>query len=102
MFIRWHTSIHSSLAAVHQLIKQRLRVLQKVTRWRQLSNMTLLHDEDAVRVQNSVDAVSNGEHCAGGKLLADGCLNKSVCLLVHTGSGFINAQHLGKACLCLL
>ena len=93
-FCSSRTSTNTSPAAMHQLIEERLWVPQEVSRGRQLSDSALLHDEDPVRVKNGVDAVSDGEDRAGGKLLTDGCLNQSVRFLVHAGSGFVNAQHL--------
>lgn len=43
-------------------------------------------------VHDSVQPVSNGEHCAVGELLPDGGLDEGVCFKVHGSCGLIQNQ----------
>jgi len=62
-----------------------------------LVDVAVAHYEDAVSVDDRVEAVGDREHGAVGKGLADGLLDESVCLRVDGRGGLVEQEHLGLA-----
>lgn len=56
--------------------------------------LPVFHDQDEVTVEDRVEAVGDGQHCAAFEGVFDGTLHKAVSLGVHGGSGFIKENDL--------
>lgn len=57
-------------------------------------HLPIFHDKDEITVEDCVEAVGNGQHCAAFEGIFDGVLNKGVSLGVHGSSGFIKENDL--------
>ncbi len=62
----------------HQLREEPARVPQQLPRRPELGRLPRAHHQDAIRVHDGVEAVSDGQHRAGGELAADGGLDQGV------------------------
>ena len=56
--------------------------------------LSVVHDQDAVCVHHSVNAVRYGEHGAVTEGLLDGVLDQTVCLCIDGGRGFVQKNDL--------
>ena len=70
--------------------------LKPLERWGQLLHLPVFHDQNAVTVEDCVEAVGNGQHSTVFEGIFDGALNKSVGLRVHGGCGFIKENDLSR------
>jgi hypothetical protein len=75
------------------LVKQPLLIQHERARGIKLDNAALVHDDEPVISDDSVDSVGNGEHSGGLELLLNHVLNQMVSGLIDAGCRFIHDQH---------
>jgi hypothetical protein len=76
-----------SFACVHaKLIEQRVWILKQLIRSIELSYNASIYDTDAVRVNNSGQAMSDRDDCAMGEVCLEHLLNRSVRVRVQRSS----------------
>jgi hypothetical protein len=79
-----------------EFVEDRFRVFQEDVGTIKLGNHTGIHDKDAVRINNGVETVSNGENGAVTEMLLQHMLDGRVGVGIQSGSGLVQEQDAGR------